>query len=299
MKICFITIGDMNWASSRMRSYWPIRYLPEGSMAIQWSGAGEDIPTDGYDAFIWMKTGDVDIMRKQRQSGAQVIVEVCDPNWWFMPNEMRELTDICTCVVAASEPAQADFLRWYGDKQIYIVPDRIELDVFPIRKERHEPADPVKMIWYGMSNNRVALFGAFANLERLTANGVNLTLTICDNEPNSSLRVTDAFPIYYVEWSLKHENSIIAEHDIALLPPYPGPWGRLKTNNKTLTAWACGLPVTDGQEYYTLRTLATDEAARQINAAAGWKNLNRNYLTEHTAAQWLEIIETEKRRLND
>ena len=129
-------------------------------------------------------------------------------------------------------------------------------------------------------------------LERLKVNGVNVELTILDDRPQDRL-VSEVFPIYHVKWSLAQEIDIISSHDIALLPPYPGPWGKIKTNNKKLTAWACGLPVTDGYDYYDTIELATRSDIRAERASEGWYQLQKNYTVEKTVEQWEAILDKE------
>jgi hypothetical protein len=239
-----------------------------------------------------MKTGNIGAVEYLHNNGKVQFAEVCDPNWWLQPTFMRRMIDNMTALVAATEPARDDLLRWYGDKRCYIIPDRLNLDHFPLRR-KHQHADPVRFIWYGVSINRSALVGAVPVLERLKANGVNVELTILDNSPEILLGMTKHFPVYHTRWTLETENEIISAHDIALLPPYPGPWGVMKSNNKTLTAWSCGLPVTDGFDYYDLYNLSTNSRERQERANYGWQELNDKYTIDKTVQQWNEIINQE------
>jgi len=137
--------------------------------------------------------------------------------------------------------------------------------------------------------NRPALFGALANLERLAANGRDIELTICDERPDMVMRITNMFPVYHVLWELEQENAIIAAHDIAILPPYPGPWGRVKSNNRTLTAWACGLPATDCESYKELMTLM-DADTRARLGADGRKWVEEDYNVERSAREWERLL---------
>lgn len=287
-RFLFLTIGDVTWASSRYRSYWPAQHIP-GARAMQIS-EGAEVPDD-YDVYVWMKTGNLDIMRQASADHKVQFLEVCDPNWWWEPQLTRQMADEMTAFVAASSPAALDFREWYGgNKPIFVIPDRLELDHYQ-RRGPHIRIDPVRFVWFGLSINRITLFAALANLERLAANGVNLSLTICDNTPDQQWEITKAFPIYYIRWSLQAESQIIGAHDIALLPPYPGPWGRLKTNNKQLTAWACGLPVTTGEDYPEVYELATDANTRQEAAENGYLTLTQDYDVRLTARDWLEVVE--------
>ena len=204
--------------------------------------------------------------------------------------------DEATCIAAVTREAADDMMKWYGmEKKVYVVPDRIELDHFPL-KRRHQHQDITRFIWYGMAQNRSALFAAVATLDRLWLNGVKFSITILDDHPEIRWTVGQQFPTYHAKWTLDNENAILADHDIALLPPYPGPWGKLKSNNRQLTAWACGLPVTDAMDYYQTYELATRAEKRRNAAQTGYQRLLADYQMEKTAQQWLEIVEMEDER---
>ena len=136
----------------------------------------------------------------------------------------------------------------------------------------------------------MAIFGALANLERLAANGHSIALTIYDDQPQNRWTFTDSFPVYYTQWRLDQENEVIASHDIALLPPYPGPWGKVKSNNKELTAWACGLPATDGQDYVEMCDLVALSSKRQIEADRGYEEVKAAYTVDKSADEWKELL---------
>ena len=293
-RILFLTVGNINWASSRIRSYWPAEIM-EGADAAQWKH-GAQIPDD-YDAYIWMKTADIETMERHKRMGKLSFVEVCDPSWWWEPDLQRQIASLTTAVVAASEPAASDYRDWYGGyKRVYMIPDRLKLEHYGDPKTNHsiKRDDPVRFVWYGAANNRVSIFAALAYLERLTAEGVHISLTVMDNLPDQPLYITDKFPIYHVAWSLEKEIEIIKSHDVALLPPYPGPWGKLKTPNKRLTAWACGLPVVTGENWETLYDVATVEDLREKMATTGLRDVWENYTIDKTAEDWQRVIETER-----
>lgn len=287
MRVLFLTRGDRVWASSRMRSYWPADLWDEAD-AMQFDPDGT-IPGN-YDVYVWMKTGHLEAMTWLREHGRLNIVEVCDPNWWFEPEFTRELFNRADALVGATEAALADALAWY-DRDIphWFIPDRLNLDHFP-RQRVHQDVDPVRFVWYGIAFNRPSLFAALAPLDRLAANGVHLELTIYDDQPKQHWALTEKFAIYHGLWQLELENEVIASHDVAVLPPYPGPWGALKSNNKTLTAWACGLPVTDAADYAELERLATDTDYRAAMAFEGYSLLLDQYQIRHTVEDWQQVI---------
>ena len=288
MSICFIPAGDITNAGSRMRAYWPAEFIP-GATVAGW----DDIRAGRLpqaDAYVFQKLVDVALMQRLRDDGAIIVWDVCDPAWWFNPNDAEEAADAAHAVVASSRSLADDFTEWNGRSARYIR-DRVLLSHFS-RQVEHRDTSPVRLIWFGAGQNRVALHAAAANLSRLRANGHAVTLTIFDDAPHVPVGYLESdMPIHYVRWALHQENEVLAAHDIALLPPYPGPWGAVKSNNKTLTAWAAGLPVSSGLTYDTLEQLVKLAALRQGTADDGRLTVKHHYNVEQSAADWLALVE--------
>ena len=285
MKTLFILPGPEKWASSRIRAIWVAKHMQDAYTVT----ADEDFQSDDYDAFILVKTHDINFTRKMIEQGKQVWWDVCDPAWWGSPKESRENADTVTGVVASNKGLAEDFNKWYGKPVANVIPDRLDLSHYP-KQRVHQTADPVRFIWFGASQNRFSLLGALIVLERLKANGYNISLTIYDDRPEDAWNVTNTVPTYYARWELHNENEVISSHDIALLPPYPGPWGRCKSNNKVLTAWACGLPVVSGFDYKKLEVMCRSAAYRDNLAFAGMHALKRDYRVEQSAREWEALL---------
>lgn len=292
MNICFITAGPVEWASSRMRAYWVAEALETrghsvGTFAIDiatknWGALSNWAMSDGYDVFIWQKTAPVSMIQDLPQ--ARHYWDVCDPSWWWQPNECREIAKHMTGIVASSPALANDFNEWYGEDKAICIPDRLKLSHFHTQRQ-HSDVSPVRLIWFGVAANRVALWGARANLERLVANGHKIELTIFDDRPDVRFAFSDAFPIYHVLWSLDKEVEVLAAHDVALLPPYPGPWGEVKSNNKDLTAWACGIPEVTGLDYQKLVKYVTKPHFRMTV-----QGVAEHYSVEQSAIEWEALL---------
>ena len=136
----------------------------------------------------------------------------------------------------------------WANIEAHVIPDRLKLAHYN-KQRQHADVDPVRFIWFGSAQNRGALTAGFVTLSRLQADGFNVELTIMDDRPDLPLGYGPSCPVYFVRWQLDKEVEVIANHDIALLPPYPGEWGKVKSNNKVLAAWACGLPVETTHDY--------------------------------------------------
>lgn len=287
MTVAFVAAGDRTWGSSRMRAWWVAERM--GAECVR---SGEKLPE--ADAYVFQKAIDAQTGEKLRRAGKRVWWDVCDPSWWFQPQECADIVQHIDGVVASNEGLLKDFLRWISDVDIdheiqaHVIPDRLDIGHFP-RWRVHHDAHPVRLIWFGVAVNRVALHAAIPTLERLACNGYDFALTILDNEPNRPWRLSERFDTYHLQWTLARENEVLASHDIALLPPYPGKWGQVKSNNKTITAYASGLPVTQGIEYQELEQLL-NWRTRQQAGQNGREVAAKHYDVSQSARDWEAIL---------
>lgn len=286
MKTLFVAAGPESWGSSRMRCYWPAAHMADAQVGTyDYLSKTHDIPY-GTDVMIWQKQVNVDLVKAYPHE--RHYWDVCDPLWWWQPGLAREYAQHMTGIVASSPALAADCAVFLG-RDVHCIPDRLELKHFT-RQAQHAERTPVRLIWYGVSVNRLALFAALVNLERLAANGHKIELTICDDRPEDVVQWSDMFPVYHTRWTLEGEVDVLTAHDIALLPPYPGPWGRVKSNNKTLTAWACGLPVSSGEWYPSLAVPVTNANERRALGENGRWNVEQYHRVEASARQWEEFL---------
>lgn len=293
MSALFITAGRIHWASSRLRAWWPAEHMPEATV-VPFDEANGYAPeyADPYDVIVIQKHGLPEHQKVWREQGKRILWDACDPMWWFSPDAVRRILEHVDLVTVSTEALAADFRGWYGDRlPVVVIPDRLKLEHYPLLRQ-HQDADPVRLIWYGMGINRYALAGAWVNLCRLVADGYSVELTICDDAHKQPMPgFSPEPPVYTIEWRLELENQIIAAHDIALLPPYPGPWGPLKSNNKQLTATACGLPWTTGHDYAELVRLVSNRIEREYRAEQEYPRLLAEYDVRQTAQEWRALFE--------
>ena len=281
-EIAFIASGPLAFASSRLRVYWVAKHM-ENCVIQEYNNVMQYMQIRDAEIYIFQKSISPDLAAECKKRGAQVWWDVCDPVWWWEPALSKELSGIVDGVVV-SNPGLADEWERFAGYPAHVIPDRLDLDHFDRQREHHDTS-PVRFIWFGLGCNRVALASIWANLVQLITAGYPITLTIMDNMPDKSAAPMLGYelPIGYVRWELDAEVRLIAQHDVALLPPYPGPWGKVKSNNKTQTALACGVPVTDGFDLDELIKLVTDWEHRSARgsfplvdvaqSAADWKEL--------------------------
>lgn len=294
MKLLFIASGGIEWASARMRAFWVAPHL--GADVVTPDALGSVDPSD-YDVTIWQKHVNIPAIKQLHDAGRAVWLDYCDPLHWFDPAGAREVFNNISGVACSSVELARDLQAWLGPdfdgvgerRFVHVIPDRLDLSHFP-KQAAHSDHKPTRLIWYGLGVNRAALYAALAYLDRLAANGYEISLTVADDRPDRPFLETRSFPVYNTLWTLERENEILAAHDIALLPPYPGAWGRVKSNNKRLTAWACGLPVTDGQDWAELELLVSDASARALAVDVGRQSLHKFYRVDQSAQDWRRVL---------
>lgn len=287
--ICFITAGPVEWGSSRMRAYWPARYIPDSVVVTMAEVKQGKLPDAAV--YVFQKLIATTLAVELRALGRIVVWDVCDPSWWFDKTGAIEAVNNVDWIVASSLPLAVDLGAWAAvngteTKKMTVIPDRVELSHFD-PPTRYVPGEPVKLIWYGIAVNRIALFAAVVNLIRWRVDGHDISLTIFDDAPDRRFPDLDAIlPVTYERWTLDTEAETLAAHHIALLPPYPGPWGRVKSNNRTVTGLAAGLQVITGESYYDLpnaiNAMEAGHDRREYVAA--------NYNVEQSARQWVDLI---------
>lgn len=286
MRIIFIASGGIEWGSARMRCYWPARYMTDAHV-ITWDEYREERALPVADVYIWQKNVDVSAVE---QVDALHIWDVCDPLHWFSPEAVKRYVDKVDGIVTSNRGLADDLAKWSKRDDIRVIPDRLELSHFDKQRE-HADRWPVRFIWFGISANRGVLFGAWAILARLQAMGYDVSLTIMDEMINGALNYGKDLPVYHVRWELDHEVGILASHDIALLPPYPGPWGLVKSNNKALTAGACGLPVISHLTWHDgIRRLVESAATRQKAGESRRRQVKDLWSVEKSAAEWGQYL---------
>jgi len=283
----FISAGPISWGSSRMRCYWPAEYMDAD--VYHWHFPKEVELSTSYKNYIFQKYGNPDVQKKLMDMGKQVWLDQCDPMWWFSGQDyIREMFRNATGAVFSSEALRQDFLEWWGDEyNAHTIKDRLELSHFT-HKKTHHWIKPVNLIWYGVAQNRVALSGAWANLSRLKVNGYDVILTIFDDRQDMRITEQDDIPILYSTWELDKEPAMIAKHDIALLPPFPGPWGKVKSNNKQMTAAACNVVYTDGMDYKEMVRLMDHEERKKTAQVQG--TVVPEYDVKISAEEWETLL---------
>lgn len=216
----------------------------------------------------WIRT-----VAKWRERGArvQLAFDLCDPD--FLEEEhKRRLLDVLPLfdfAVGATEPLRDWLAQWLP---AYCIPDRV--DVLGLRELGLEfdskritgTRDP-RLVWAGYEGNVGALEPLLPTISEL---GLWVdVLTVERPKP---------FAEFWAE---------VLEYDVLLNPrPETGRW-QYKSDNKTLIAWALGMPVArTGEDLW----LFCDPVARGREVGARWSEVLERWDVKQSVEEWQQIV---------
>ena len=218
MKIIIIPVGQTGYlqgsASERFRCYWLAPPL------------GADVYDrtqnfDDYDVIIHQKTyvsKEFVALSKKYKNKTQIL-DITD-----MPIEFRDqfeqMAENCKMITTSSLDL-ADSMKIFNPCT-YCIPDRHNLSFYKVSKQ-HVNRTP-QLVWFGYFDNFKRIEPLLNYIEKRF-----ILWTICD-KPTGHGR--------FIKWTLENSNNDIIRGDIVLNPLAP-----FKSNNKTTTAWALGMPV--------------------------------------------------------
>lgn len=279
MKHAFLTMeqffGKKDIGSSRIRARWIYELWDKVGPDI---GSAEEFKIGGkYDTIVFQKVYWPEYAEKFE--GVKIL-DLCDADWLEWGHRIVQTLEVCDAVTCSTQ-AIADHMKTLTDKPVFIVPDRERLDLIEGKFKQHE-GDAKWVVWYGYNHNIDALDSAFPII-----NDLGLNLIVISNKPyhppaNSKIEVKN------LPWSLANVDNDLLKADIVLNPRLgTGNW-KFKSNNKTIHAWALGLPVAHNDK--ELRSFIPAEA-RIEEATRRRAEIEREYNTEQSVAQLKDIIQ--------
>jgi len=272
MKISFVTFEQYhrkaNIGSTRIRCDWPIKY---------WDGAERYHIGRKYDVMIYQKAYWVDHAKDFK--GVKIL-DLCDADWlsWgYSIVEMIENVDAITC----STRSIAEFIVNVTDKPVWVIPDRLDLGAY-IPKKEHVGALK-RAVWYGYSHNQEQIGPAIQALIKR-----DIELIVISEKPYIVPSYGKKLEITNLPWSEEHWMNDILKGDVVLCPNNKKGRFQYKSENKTIQAWALGMPVAFIDK--DLDKFAS-ESARQDEGSLRLKEVNKKYNVKDSVKEYKELIE--------
>jgi hypothetical protein len=306
MKAVFYPVGGRKTASSRYRAWLLCDHRKEFTIGRRGDGA-------------WGRAGAV-IFQKQCSSWAirtaraakkarkLVVLDYSDVPLTMDAGlvaslaKMTGLAHLLTC----SNPGDAKTLHDITGRSAVVVPNAQDLSVYVHKKKHRDKRKPI-IVWMGHSNNMGTLSVVWPALRKLAAEGVGFeVLLVSDRSKVAKGRHIDkAHPVHFQQWKLSTVNATMLRGDVAINPQLrrkDGLWH--KDRNKTVTAWACGLPCVDFTHCGTDTTLwrkqigqlLTSCQLRRLEGVGGIEKA-KAWGVGPVSAQWLNLLTKHLRRV--
>jgi hypothetical protein len=193
-----------------------------------------------YDVVIYQKAYWID---HAKAFTGKKILDLCDPDFMHWGYKTVEMIKYCDAITTSTQALALELAK-YTDKPVWVIPDRVDLNDYPYPKEHSEQTTTIG--WYGYSQNYHVIneSGIIKAIYDLNKSGRDLEFIVISD----GIYQTPAFAKEFVnvinyKWTNKTVNSDIQKCDIIVNPRLNSANWRFKSNNKTLNAWALGVPV--------------------------------------------------------
>ncbi|HEY5987271.1 MAG TPA: hypothetical protein VIV12_12990 [Streptosporangiaceae bacterium] len=292
--IAILCNGSETWASSRLRGYWLQAAAP---LVFRAYGPGDSVSHVPEETVVFQKrfkAPDLERAARYKAEGRRVIFDLTDPMWWWFPAEVEAMFRLADAVTT-SNPGLTEAVRQSGKAaRVLTIPDRM-LGSFHPTPVQHGPRERAVLVWYGDGGNRIALDGYLPLLGYL-AHFRPLELRLIDQIPGVKVVEEDSphLRITHIPWALETFHAQLLAADIAYTPPYPGPWGLLKSNNREVTAWWAGLPTASGLDLGELVELLDHPDLRAQIGAENRQRAEQHWDIQQSVADWQALAKALK-----
>lgn len=212
--------------SSRIRMRWLLPY---------WDRAEEYVIGKKYDVMIFQKVYWANMM--DEFPGVKIL-DLCDPDW-LENKPVFEFIDRADATVTSSQPLADYILKLRPNALVRCIPDRVSIpEAVPMKQEYGDRLKTV--VWFGYAHNFHYIVPC---LQDLINKDIELVI-VSEAEVNIPLAFRDKLKVTNVPFNYKSVNQEMIKYDAVLLPdPEGDERAKYKSNNKTLQAWAIGMPV--------------------------------------------------------
>jgi len=292
-KALFLAQGKIDCDNSRYRAWWVAEAADWAKcVSIETITSVSNSINSNYDTVVFPSLCDsntVELMRKCQDEGKIVVWDIYNPLWWTHPRETQEIFDaqLIDKIVVSNEGLAEDLRRTFC-RSSTIITDRMA-PAFHSSTKQHKSVEYPILLWFG-ENDLLSLNGVLLTLHRLAAEGVQFRLRILDDGARDEVHI-DGVDVEYHRWRLEAFHDELCAADVVLTPTYPGPWGRMKSINRQVSAWWAGLPTASGENPAQLKLLLTDARFRAEVGLHNRRLAEARYDVAQSVAEWKSLLE--------
>lgn len=250
--------GEKHCASDRIRAEWVIK----ASDKFEYYREGND-----YEAVIFHKAVD----EIERYKGGIKLLDICDDVWKKDSTFFKKIKSVDAIIV--STPGLKEELKKHTDKEIFIIGDGHYLEHYKTRAENKHTKQAKEVVWFGYAQNSHCLAPFFKTIKQR-----KLKLKAVSQCQLPPLNNADIF----VKWDIDTYIEEISKADFAILPVN----GKLKSNNKDITAILAGIPVAK-TEADIIRLLNPRERQGDMQK---YQQIVKKYDVKNYANEYLRVI---------
>lgn len=181
------------------------------------------------------------------------LLDICDADW-LENKPVFEFIDKVDAVTTSTEALAGYIRKIRPNSLVKCIPDRVYLpEAVPIKTDY---ADKIKtVVWFGYFHNAHYLTRVY---DELVSRGLDLVV-ITDSEIDPPSVYQGKLSIHNIPYNYQTYIKELIQYDAILMPdPIGDERAKYKSNNKTLQAWALGMPVIKVPSDF--KRLATKEA---------------------------------------
>lgn len=261
--------GRKNIGSSRIRGHW---------LANNWEEAEIFKMGNDYDVCLYQKS--YWVQHAKNFKGIKIL-DICDPDWLHWSHQFMEMIEEVDAITTSTEEL-AKSIRNFTDKKVICIPDRLDLSLYKGRKFHAGQAQSV--VWFGYSSGFDMVK---STLNFLKKHKLDL-IVIADKGFIMPSGYNDINLTNY-KWNIDTVNDDIRNGDIVINPQgNNGKW-KYKSNNKTLTSWALGMPVATNLDELK-KFLDPDERTKEVELRR--KELKEKWDIKQSIREYQNLIES-------
>lgn len=266
--------GRADIGSSRIRAHWPVRYWPEAEIFTM----GRQYEVVIYQKSYWLE-------HAQAFPGLKIL-DICDADFLHWGYRIKQMVEVCDAVTTSTVPL-AMYMAKITDKPIWCIPDRLDFQEFGHLRKIHDGNGPTKSVaWFGYSENFPMLNAAINALVSLKIEEL-IVIANRKNPYELPAAAESKIRLLNLPWTPQTVYGDLMKADVLINPRLQkGRW-KYKSNNKTITAWALGIPVADTKE--ELKSLLS-ESARMVEGKKRYDQVRAEYDVHDTVRDFNNLI---------